>query len=271
MHRGLYAAASAMIVQETMHDVTANNLANVNSSGFRKRIPVNKSFPEELMDRIEKPSEDGSIKLVAAPFQLGFKGRFLIGDLSLANVMSETFMATEEGAIQVTDSPLDVAIIGEGYFAVQDGAGNTYYTRSGHFQRSVEGQLVTHDGMVVLGDGGPVEFGEATRISIGDGGQVVADGEQIDVLQIVSFENPTYLRQVGRTSLAVTEHSGDPEPVEGEDVRLEPGALEMSNVNVVDEMVRMVEAHRAYEASSKTLMTHDEMTGKLITSLGKTS
>ncbi len=97
MHRGLYAAASAMIVQETMHDVTANNLANVSSSGFRKRIPVNKSFPEVLMDRVEKPSEDGSIKLVSAPFQLGFRGKFLIGDLSLANVMSETYMSTEEG------------------------------------------------------------------------------------------------------------------------------------------------------------------------------
>ncbi len=141
MHRGLYAAASAMIVQETMHDVTANNLANVSSSGFRKRIPVNKSFPEVLMDRVEKPSEDGSIKLVSAPFQLGFKGKFLIGDLSLANVMSETYMSTEEGAIQVTDAPLDAAILGEGYFTVQDGAGSLFYTRSGHFQRSAEGSL----------------------------------------------------------------------------------------------------------------------------------
>lgn len=271
MYRGLYAAASAMIVQETMHDVTANNLANVSSSGFRKRIPVNKSFPEVLMDRVEKPSEDGSIKLVSAPFQLGFKGKFLIGDLALANVMSETYMSTEEGAIQVTDAPLDAAISGEGYFAVQDGAGNLFYTRSGHFQRSAEGQLVTHDGMFVLGEGGPVEFGDAAEVSIGGGGQVIADGEVIDVLQVVTFPNPTYLRQAGRTTLAATENSGVPAALEAEEIRIESGALEMSNVNVVEEMVRMVEAQRAYEASSKTLMTHDELTGKLITSFGRTS
>jgi len=268
MHRGLYAAASAMIVQESMHDVVANNLANVGTSGFRRRIPVNKSFPEVLMDRIEKVSEDGEIKFVGPPFQLGLKGKFTIGDLSLANVFSETFMSTEMGALQTTDNPFDVAIVGEGYFAVQDGAGNTYYTRSGHFQKSAEGQLVTEDGMMVLGDGGPIEVGDASRFSITEDGNVMADGALVDMLQIVTFENPTYLRQVGRTSLSVTPHSGEPVPVE--EVRLQAGALEMSNVNVVEEMVRMVEAHRAYESASKVLMTHDELTGKLITSYGRT-
>lgn len=270
MHRGLYAATSAMIVQETMHDVTANNLANVNSSGFRKRIPVNKSFPEVLMDRVEKPSEDGSMKLVTAPFQLGYKGEFIIGDLSLANVMSETYMSTEVGPIQVTENPLDAAIAGEGYFTVQDGAGNIFYTRSGHFQRSAEGQLVTHDGMSVLGEGGPVEFGDAAMLSIDDGGRVIADGEVIGTLQIVTFENPTYLQQAGRTTLASNGDSGVPVPIEAQEIHLEGGALEMSNVNVVEEMVRMMEAHRAYEAASKTITAHDELTGKLITSFGRT-
>ncbi len=212
MHRGLYAAASAMIVQETMHDVTANNWQTSvrRDSGNASRQQI---FPEVLMDRVEKPSEDGSIKLVSAPFQLGFKGKFLIGDLSLANVMSETYMSTEEGAIQVTDAPLDAAILGEGYFTVQDGAGSLFYTRSGHFQRSAEGQLVTHDGMAVLGEGGPVEFGDAAEVSIGGGGQIIADGEIIDVLQVVTFPNPTYLRQAGRTTLAATENSGLPQPL----------------------------------------------------------
>jgi flagellar basal-body rod protein FlgG len=258
-----------MIVQESMHDVVANNLANVSSSGFRRRIPVNKSFPEVLMDRIEKKSEDGEIKLVAPPFQLGLKGKFLIGDLSLANVISETYMSTEFGGLQVTDNPFDAAIVGDGYFAVQDGAGNTYYTRSGHFQKNEEGQLATHDGMLVLGDGGPVEVGDAVSFTITETGNIIADGQLVDVLQVFTFENPTYLRQVGRTALAVTEDSGEPVPVE--EIRLEPGALEMSNVNVVEEMVRMVEAHRAYESASKVLMTHDELTGKLITSFGGTN
>ena len=269
MHRGLYAAASAMIVQESMHDVVANNLANVSTSGFRRRIPVNKSFPEVLMDRIEKKSEDGEIKLIGPPFQLGLKGKFLIGDLSLANVFSETYMTTESGALQVTDNPFDAAIVGEGSCAVQDGAGTIYYSRSGHFQKNAEGQLVTEDGMLVLGDGGPIEVGDASRFAITENGNVVADGAVVDMFQVVTFENPTYLRQVGRTALAVTPQSGPPVPLE--EIRLEPGALEMSNVNVVEEMVRMVEAHRAYESASKVLMTHDELTGKLIASYGRTS
>jgi flagellar basal-body rod protein FlgG len=110
----------------------------------------------------------------------------------------------------VTDAPLDAAIVGEGYFTVQDGAGNIFYTRSGHFQRSPEGQLVTHDGLLVLGDGGPVEFGDAARVAIGGGGQIIADGEAVDVLQVVTFPNPTYLRQAGRTTLEATENSGAP-------------------------------------------------------------
>jgi len=122
-----------------------------------------------------------------------------------------------------------------------------------------------------LGDGGPVEFGDGVEVSIGGGGQIIADGEVVDVLQLVTFPDPTYLRQAGRTTLAATENSGAPEALEPEQITLEPGALEMSNVNVVEEMVRMVEAQRAYEASSKTLMTHDELTGKLITSFGRTS
>ena len=270
MYKGIYAAASAMIVQESMHDVTANNLANAATSGFRKRIPVNKSFPDVLIDRIEKYSGDGGKLIQTSPFRPGFRGAYPIGGLSLANVISETFLSTEQGALTVTGNPLDGAILGEGYFTVRDGEGNTLYTRSGHFQRSSEGQLVTHDGMTVLGAGGPVEFGDASSLSLGPAGEVIADGEIVDTLSVVTFEKPTYLRQTGKSLLQATDDSGPPVPVEGENLRIENEALEMSNVNVVEEMVRMVEANRAYEAASKAVTTHDELTGKLIASLGRT-
>ena len=270
MNKGIYAAASAMIVQESMHDVTANNLANAATSGFRKRIPVNKSFPDTLVDRMEKDCGDGGRSILTAPYRPGIRGIFPIGGISLANVLSETALSSEQGALNVTGNPLDGAIVGEGYFTVQDGAGNTFYTRSGHFQRSSEGQLVTQDGMTVLGAGGPVEFGDASSLSLGEAGEVIADGEIVDTLSLVTFEKPTYLRQAGKSLLQATDDSGPPLPVDEENLRIETEALEMSNVNVVEEMVRMVEANRAYEAASKAVTTHDELTAKLIASLGRT-
>ena len=104
-----------------------------------------------------------------------------------------------------------------------------------------------------------MEFGDAARVAIGGGGQIIADGEIIDVLQVVTFPNPTYLRQAGRTTLAATENSGAPAALEAEEIRIEAGALEMSNVNVVSELVDMISTQRAYEINSKAVQASDQM------------
>jgi flagellar basal-body rod protein FlgG len=109
--------------------------------------------------------------------------------------------------------------------------------------------------------------GDATSAQILSNGQVLADGALVAQLALFTFDNPSFLQQVGKNNLAANEKSGAPTPVDN--VRLLPGAVEMSNVSVVEEMVRMIEAQRAYEGASKALMTHDEQTGKLITSYGK--
>jgi flagellar basal-body rod protein FlgG len=176
-------------------------------------------------------------------------------------------MDTRPGVIRTTDAPLDVSIEGEGFFAVQDAAGNTYYTRQGNFLVGQDGTLITLDGMSVQGDGGPIAVGEASEAQILNDGQVLADGEVVGQLTLYTFNNPTYLQQVGKNSLSANGDSGG--PVEVENVRLATGAVEMANVSVVEEMVRMIEAQRAYEGASKALMTHDEQTGKLITSYGR--
>ena len=176
-------------------------------------------------------------------------------------------MDTAPGVVRVTDNPLDLLIDGPGFFAVQDGAGNTFYTRQGNFMLSDEGVIVTHDGMSLQGDGGEIEVGGATRLVVSPGGQVYADGAAVGTIPLYTFERPTYLRQVGSNLLAPSEASGP--AAEAEEVRLVGGALEMSNVSVVEEMVRMIEAQRAYEGASKALMTHDEQTGKLITAYGR--
>jgi len=256
-----------MLVQETNLDVVANNLANVSTVGFRRRVSANAEF-SALMDRIEKISEDGETKITTyPPFTMNWKGKQVIGSMALANIYSQSFMDTDPGVVRTTDAPFDAAIDGPGFFAVQDGAGNTYYTRQGNFLVGPGGTLVTLDGMTLQGDGGPIAVEEASSAEILGNGQVLADGEVVGQITLFTFENPTYLQQVGRNCLAPNNDSGGPVAVEN--VRLLPGALEMANVSVVEEMVRMIEAQRAYEGASKALMTHDEQTGKMITSFGR--
>ncbi|MBQ9419157.1 MAG: flagellar basal-body rod protein FlgF [Synergistaceae bacterium] len=267
MHRGLYQAAAGMIVQETNLDVVANNLANVDTHGYKRRVSANADF-SALMDRIEKVSEDGETKLTTVlPADMPFKGRQVIGSFALATVFSEDVMDTSPGVVKTTESPFDMAIDGPGFFAVADSNGNTFYTREGNFQPDSNGNLVTPNGMSLQGEGGAISIGTASRVEVNKTGQVIADGEVVGRVAVFNFENPTYLKHEARNLLTPTQESGEPEGVEN--VRIWSGAVEMSNVSVVEEMVRMIEAQRVYEGASKALMTHDEQTSRLITSYSR--
>lgn len=271
MFRGIYTGVSAMLVQEKMLDVAGNNLANVDTTGFKERVAVNQSFPEVLMDRVERYSIVDDVlndKLDDGRFSPFVRGRIPINSMSLTNVMSETVMSTHPGVVQVTDNPFDVLIDGPGFFAVERG-GETYYTRAGNFQRSPDGFLTTHEGEFVLGTGGRIELPEGSRYYVDGAGAIFVDEELAGQLQVVNFANPTYLRHVGRSLLAETAGSGEPEEVEIPIIV--GGALERSNVEVVLEMVRMIEANRAYEASGRAVTIQDELSGRLCTSVGKPS
>lgn len=261
MNKGIYSGVSAMMVQQSALDATANNLANVDTMGFRARKPISKSFPEVMMERIDPDKISGEIP----PWPWRSRP---IGDVSMTQVLSETYMSTDSGSIQVTGGVLDLALENrDNFFVVTDGEGNQYYTRSGHFLLDQEGQVVTPDGHFLMGDGGPMTAGDASSFTFADDGQLLADGVAVGQVLLVSFETPTYLRQMGKNLLAETENSGAPQVVPNPAVVV--GALEKSNVSVVEEMVRMIEAQRSYEAASKGVQTSDEMTGSLITSLGK--
>lgn len=143
MHRGIYEAASGMIVQETNLDVVTNNLANVDTAGFKKRVSANSDF-SALMDRIEKVSEDGETKITTIlPADMPFKGRAIIGSFALATVFSEDVTDTSPGVVKSTESPLDMAIDGPGFFAVANGNGDIYYTRMGNFIPDENGNIVS--------------------------------------------------------------------------------------------------------------------------------
>jgi len=267
VNRGLYSACSAMLVQETFLDVVTNNLANVDTVGFRRRVPVSSEFSAS-MKRVEKVSEDMETKIATwEPFTMNWKGFIAVGGIGMASIFAQDTMDTHPGVIKTTDAPLDVSIDGPGFFSIQDAGGNTFYTRQGNFFIGRNGTLVTSDGLNVLGDDGPIAIDEASSVEIRSNGQVLADGAVVGQLALFTFEETSYLQQVGKSHMSANEDSGVPANVEN--IRLVPGTLEMSNVSVVEEMVRMIEAQRAYEGASKALMTHDEQTGKLITSFGK--
>ncbi|MBQ3456658.1 MAG: flagellar hook-basal body protein [Synergistaceae bacterium] len=270
MHRGIYEAASGMLVQETHLDVITHNLANVDTPGYKRRISATADF-SALLDRIEKVSEDGETKITTVlPADMPFKGREVIGSVALAAIFAEDVMDTFPGVVKDSESQLDIAIDGQGFFAVADENDNRFYTRAGNFTLDNNGNIVNPNGLILQGEGGALNVGENPQsIEINRKGQVIVNNEIIGRVAVFNFERPTYLHQRGNNLLTPTEQSGEAEEVEAANIKIWPGMLEMSNVEVVTEMARMIEAQRIYEGASKALMTHDEQTSKLITSFSR--
>ncbi|GAB6280350.1 MAG: flagellar basal-body rod protein FlgF [Thermovirga sp.] len=255
MFRGIYNGAAAMLVQQNAVDVAANNLSNANTSGFRKRVVACKSFPECEMVRIEKAGSSVSRKTS-------------LGGIPLSVVVSECAAVMSHGDIRETGNPLECAISGEGFFQVTNGQ-DIFYTRSGDFTLDGEGHITTTSGFSLMGDGGPLIVGEETRLSITEDGTVLADGEEIGRIALFNFESPSYMHQIGSNLFAQTEASGVPLPINSDDTRLVPGYIEGSNVNVVEEMTRMLTASRAYEAVSKAFEAGSETGKKMIETFGR--
>ena len=184
-----------MMVQQTSLDAAANNLANVDTAGFRGRKAIAKSFPEVLMERIDPAKSQGEIP--PWPWR-----SHPIGVASLNQVLSETYMSTEAGNMQVTDGPLDLALEDvNSFFVVMDGEGNQFYTRAGHFVLNQDGQIVTPDGHLLVGEGGPIEVGEAASVAFSDDGQVIADGEAVGRYSLYSSRPQLTSSRQERTSL----------------------------------------------------------------------
>ncbi|MBR4196026.1 MAG: flagellar hook-basal body protein [Synergistaceae bacterium] len=215
MHRGIYEAASGMLVQETHLDVITNNLANVDTPGYKRRISATSDF-SALLDRIEKVSEDGETKITTVlPADMPFKGREIIGSVALAAIFSEDVMDTFPGVVKTSENPLDMAIDGQGFFSLADEEGNTYYTRAGNFTLDNNGNIVNPNGLMLQGEGGPINVGNnATTLTVNLSGQIIVNNEIVGRVSVFNFERPTYLRHHGNNLLTPTEQSGEAENVE---------------------------------------------------------
>ena len=253
MIRALYTAASGMNAQQANMDNIAHNLANVNTTGFKKsRL----EFEDLVYQQVKAPGSQASAS-TEAPTGLS------VGLGTRAVATARDFSA---GNMRSTNGPLDMAIQGDGFFQISLPNGTTGYTRNGSFQKDAQGLLVTSDGY-------PVEPqitipANATSVSVSKDGivSVQIPGQSatqvVGTLTLSTFSNPAGLLALGGNLFAATSASGDPQTgAPGTDARgsIAQGFVEDSNVSVVEEMVKMIVAQRAYEVNSKAVQSADEM------------
>ena len=237
--------------QQTNLDVIANNLANVSTTGFKK----NKAEFQDLLYSTARAagSDAGGGNTVPTGVQIGHGSRLV-----------STSKIFTTGELTNTGAQLDVAIKGDGFFEVQLPDGSRAFTRDGAFKTMADGRIATSDGLVLQGGFQPIPAG-TTNISIASTGEVTttgANGSQSFRVQLVRFANPSGLDSMGRNLYRETNASGTAEagnPGESGFGDLQQGFLEMSNVKVVEEMVNLLVAQRAYEVNSKAVQAADEM------------
>lgn len=227
-------------------DVIANNLANVSTNGFKAR---SSRFAEFLSPKA------GADAFAPQDRRLGF------------TIDAGTPIDTSSGPIERTGNALDTAIKGDGFFVVQTPAGERY-TRNGSFQVDATGQLVTNDGHAVLGDGGPITFSpQETGAAIAPDGTVSTAQGPRGRLRIVRFDDVRTLRNEGFNTFSSTR----PAVPAGSAGRIEPGALEKSNVKPILEMTRLMEVNRAYSGVASMIGRMDEMKRSALSRLADVS
>ncbi|MCX5858126.1 MAG: flagellar basal-body rod protein FlgG [Deltaproteobacteria bacterium] len=252
MIRSLFTAATGMSAQQVDQDVVANNLANVNTVGFKK----SRANFQDLMYQIY--SKAGATSSTGVQLPAGIEIGMGVKPISTQKIFSQ-------GDYQQTGNPFDWAIEGDGFFQIDDGNGGTAYTRAGSFKINKDGNICNSEGLL-LTPALNVPQG-AVVITVDKSGQVTATDSkgvmsQIGQLQIATFINPAGLSSIGRNLYNKTDASGDASAgnpgIEGKGT-LSQYFLEMSNVNVIDEMVKMITGQRAYEINSKAIQTADSM------------
>lgn len=260
MIRGLYIAASSAISESKRIDVISNNIANVNTSGFKKDTMLTTSFQDVLMKRIGP--RDGSELMSKTPMP-GVVAN--IGKFNYGVHVDQVFTNFEQGSLSQSSNPLDLALQGKGFFTVETPEGQRY-TRDGEFTLDAEGYLTTKEGYKVLGQNGPIKL-EGKTITINESGKVFSDENEIDTLKLVDFNDYKSLRKEGDGLFYdISNDQGNVIEAKG---TVQQGFTEGSNVNSVKQMVEMITALRTYEANQKIIKTHDELLGKAVNEIAR--
>lgn len=262
MVRSLWTGASGMIGQQTQVDVISNNLANVNTHGFKKQRVEFEDLLYQKVRTAGTPATEDTVVPVGVEIGHGTK-------------VAATQRVFEQGSLQATDTPTDMAIAGDGFFRVQMYDGSWAYTRNGTFKVDSDGRMVTSNGYWLLPDIVMPEGYDPNSINVSQDGRVSVIVPDIDPneptevgrIDLYRFPNPVGLTAAGDNLYKVSAASGDAIPgtpgFEGMG-SIRNKYLEMSNVAVVQEMVNLIVAQRAYEFNSRAIQTSDTMLGTVI-------
>src|ERR1051325_8999616 len=257
MLRALYTAATGMQAQQINIDTIANNIANVNTTGFKQ----GRAEFQDLLYQNMRPAGTASSSSTEYPVGL---------ELGLGTRPVATDRIYRQGDFRQTGNPLDLVIEGKGFFQVRLPSGELAYTRDGSFHVNAEGTVVTAAGnplepqITIPADAQEIVIGSDGTVSVTQSGQAAA--QQVGTLQIANFQNPSGLNAMGGNLFVETAASGTATAgTAGENGlgRINQGFLEQSNVSVVEEMVNMIVAQRAYEVNSRAVRVADDMLSQI--------
>jgi len=235
-----------MVTRMNQMDVIANNLANINTTGFKR--------DELFWNELEKQIKVRQFNKFEAAAHIPATGDAI--DFS-------------QGSLKSTGSPFDVAISGDGLFSVQTPRGEAY-TRDGRFTLNADDILVTQDGLPVVGEGGPIEIDLQTKtpsqVVINDQGEIMLDGVIIDKLKVVTIDDARAFRKIGGNLYG---RVGPRQATPAETVSLRQGFLEDSNVEAMQEMVRMIEIFHYYQTGQKMIREQDRLLSRAVNDIGR--
>ena len=258
MVKGLYTAYTGLRNEQRRLDVISNNIANSNTTGYKKMGVTSQSFSQELAVRVDDDS-DGYL----------VKG---IGDVSLGVKIGETYTDFSQGGFRETGNAYDVALEGDGFFTIsttdKSGTEHIRYTRDGSFTVTRDGYLVTKDGDFVLGTNNQriqIPGADTADVSMDSLGNVYVNEVLVGRLQIVDFQNKDALSLYGENMFEALPEAG----MVASTALTRQGYLETSNVNVINEMVSMITITRAYETNQKMMQTIDSTLDKAVNEIGK--
>jgi len=243
MNSGMYSALSGSIAAMKRLDIISNNLANVNTPGFKK----DKMLFESLLA--------GSVNPPAVP-----QGSTADPILQKENL----FIDYAQGPVDQTGNPFDLSIDGDGFFVVNTPDGQAY-TRQGNFRMSADGNLVTVDGFPVMGQNGVIRI-QGSQVEIDAKGVVTVDGNPTGTINIVDFPKPYNLNKAAGTLFTPANPQVTPQAAKGE---IRQGYLEGSNVESISEMVQMIETSRYFDACAKVVKGFDDIAAKAVTEIGR--
>ena len=246
MIRGLYSSATGMLANEVKMNNISNNLANADTTAFKRDRIIKETFPDMLLHKMEQGRN---------PVE--------VGSLSNGVAIDEKFIDFSQGGLKETGSQYDLAIEGDGFFVV-DTPDGVRYTRDGNFTVNQEGLIVNNSGYPLLGENGVLQTIPGENVSIDSRGVVRVNELEVDSVQVVDFEDYTELNKVGDNLYETGQ------PVQAtDDFRLVQGYLEGSNIQIVNEMVSMIEATRHYETNQKAIQAADSTLEKAVNQVGR--